>query len=146
MGYTALAMESESVLATELQDLSKEYGLSSESETGPSDDAGTLNDYGPDILDGFASETDPSCEDGEVGIVKQFLRGSCGCKIGKDGKQCTRSGKYGYGSKAAVFLLTYLSWFNYHHVYYGRDRLPLELQECRQPCLNGHNHRLLWRL
>ena len=31
--YTALAMESKSVLATELQDLSKGYGLSSESET-----------------------------------------------------------------------------------------------------------------
>ena len=46
--YTALAMESKSILATELQDLSKEYGLSSESETAigrPRDDAGTLNDY-----------------------------------------------------------------------------------------------------
>ena len=47
-----LPLESESILATELQDLSQEYGLSSESETAvsrPSDGAGILNDSGPDI-------------------------------------------------------------------------------------------------
>ena len=42
-------MESESILASQLQHLSKEYGLLSESETAvvrPSDYAGTLSDFG----------------------------------------------------------------------------------------------------
>ena len=37
----------------------------------------------------LVSEAYPNCEDGEVGLVKQFLQASCGCKMGKDSKPCT---------------------------------------------------------
>ena len=30
------------------------------------------------------SEAYPNCEDGEVGLMKQFLQVSCSCKMGKD--------------------------------------------------------------
>ena len=94
-------METEHILASELQDLSEEYGLSRESESAAassSDDPGTLDQaLNIDTNSGSDIPLDSACdwvhvsEDGEVALVKCFLQAECGCKMGKDGKPCTSS-------------------------------------------------------
>ena len=91
-------MEVELTLSSELQDLSEEYGLSSECESAtasvPDDHQGTI-DQSLNLDTHSGNDTDfdwvHDYDDGEVALVRGFLESGCGCRMGKDGKPCTSS-------------------------------------------------------